>query len=96
MFMVLGIFFSPLSYNILKNQHLRIEAIPERKKMFFQIVEAGLSDRFNENETLRITKFCSFTKQEINLPSNLKYLHEPCEEVSRNLYFGNNFVVRYV
>ena len=48
--------------------------------MFFDIVESGLSAKFNAQEIPRILKFCAYAKEEIPKPIPQVKMHDPCEE----------------
>ena len=48
--------------------------------MFFDIVESGLSAKFNAEEIPRILKFCAYAKEEIPKPIPQVKMHDPCEE----------------
>lgn len=63
--------------------------------MFFEIVESGLSEKFEELEITRIKKFCASTKGEIPPPIvDKSKLHDPCEEYVEGLtaqpFWSNN------
>ena len=51
-----------------------------RKELFFEIVESGLSDRFEENDISKVMKFCQYAKNMLPAPKPQGYMHDPIEE----------------
>ena len=59
---------------------LSMRAISPRKALFFEIVETGLKERYENEEASRIFKFCQYAKNELDSPVSIVKGHEPCEE----------------
>ena len=54
--------------------------ISPRRELFFEIVESGLSDRFDPSKIAKVKKFCDYAKGMIPAPQTSHFMHEPCEE----------------
>jgi len=72
------------------SQRLFSTASPEvkigpRKQLFFDIVESGLNDRFDEDAITKIHKFCQYAKCIISAPEPQGFMHDPIEEFVEGL-----------